>query len=72
MFETFKSYEGTFFFLGSLVNTSEDKFVHNKYIEAAAKTGQIREVERVVRESNFYDPEKIKDFLKVIQIYLKL
>ncbi|TQD99767.1 hypothetical protein C1H46_014619 [Malus baccata] len=30
---------------------------------AAAKTGQIKEVERVTRESNFYDPEKAKNFL---------
>jgi len=64
LFETFKSYEGLFFFLGSIVNTSEDKTVHNKYIEAAAKTGQFREVERMVKESNHYDPVVVRDFLK--------
>ena len=37
--------------------------VHFKYIEAAAKTGQVKEVERVTRESNFYPPERTKDFL---------
>eukprot|EP01018_Ginkgo_biloba_P000170 Gb_33028 [translate_table: standard] len=42
---------------------SEDPDIHYKYIEAAAKTGQIKEVERVTRESNFYDPEKTKNFL---------
>jgi clathrin heavy chain len=42
---------------------SEDPDAHFKYIEAAAKTGQIKEVERVTRESNFYDPEKAKVFL---------
>lgn len=42
---------------------SEDPVIHFKYIEAAAKTGQIKEVERVTRESNFYDPEKTKNFL---------
>lgn len=42
---------------------SEDPIIHFKYIEAAAKTGQIKEVERVTRESNFYDPEKTKNFL---------
>ncbi|THG11860.1 hypothetical protein TEA_000415 [Camellia sinensis var. sinensis] len=41
----------------------EDPEIHFKYIEAAAKTGQIKEVERVTRESNFYDPEKTKNFL---------
>jgi hypothetical protein len=42
---------------------SEDPEIHFKYIEAAAKTGQIKEVERVTRESNFYDAEKAKNFL---------
>ena len=42
---------------------SEEPEIHFKYIEAAAKTGQIKEVERVTRESNFYDAEKTKNFL---------
>ncbi|THU69571.1 hypothetical protein C4D60_Mb08t15820 [Musa balbisiana] len=42
---------------------TEDPDIHLKYIEAAAKTGQLKEVERVTRESNFYDPEKTKNFL---------
>ncbi len=37
--------------------------VHYKYIEAAAKTQQIKEVERITRESNFYPPERTRDFL---------
>lgn len=37
--------------------------VHYKYIEAAAKTGQLKEVERVTRESNFYPPDRVKTFL---------
>jgi clathrin heavy chain len=37
--------------------------VHYKYIEAAAKTQQIKEVERVTRESNFYPPDRTRDFL---------
>ncbi|KAF8402617.1 hypothetical protein HHK36_010706 [Tetracentron sinense] len=63
IFEQFKSYEGLYFFLGSYLSSSEDPDIHFKYIEAAAKTGQIKEVERVTRESNFYDPEKTKNFL---------
>ncbi|CAF2377021.1 unnamed protein product [Brassica rapa] len=42
---------------------SEDPEIHFKYIEAAAKTGQIKEVERVTRESNFFDAEKAKTCL---------
>lgn len=37
--------------------------VHYKYIEAAAKTGQLKEVERVTRESNFYPADRVKTFL---------
>lgn len=61
--ESFDSYEGLYFYLGSYIAFSEDKDVHYKYIEAAAKTGQIKEVERVTRESSSYDPEPVKQFL---------
>ncbi|KAG8732481.1 hypothetical protein FRC12_019252 [Ceratobasidium sp. 428] len=64
MFESFKSFEGLYYYLGSVVNLSEDPEVHFKYIQAATRTGQIREVERICRESNFYNAEKVKNFLK--------
>ena len=64
LFESFKSFEGLFYFLGSIVNFSQDPEVHFKYIEAACKTGQIKEVERICRESNCYAPERVKNFLK--------
>lgn len=64
LFEGFKSYEGLFYFLGSIVNFSQDQEVHFKYIQAACKTGQIKEVERICRESNCYNPERVKNFLK--------
>ncbi|ETE68739.1 Clathrin heavy chain 1, partial [Ophiophagus hannah] len=64
LFESFKSFEGLFYFLGSIVNFSQDPDVHFKYIQAACKTGQIKEVERICRESNCYDPERVKNFLK--------
>ena len=37
--------------------------MHFKYIEAAARTGQLKEVERVTRESSHYPPERTKQFL---------
>ncbi|KAK1921835.1 hypothetical protein DB88DRAFT_499360 [Papiliotrema laurentii] len=64
LFEQFKSSDGLYYYLGSVVNLSEDPEVHFKYIQAATRTGQIREVERICRESNFYNPEKVKNFLK--------
>lgn len=64
LFESFKSYEGLFYFLGSIVNFSQDPEVHFKYIQAACKTGQIKEVERICRESNCYNAERVKNYLK--------
>jgi len=65
MFESYKSYQGTYMFLHEIIELSQDAEVHFKYIEAAAKLGQISEVERIVRQSNSYEPERVRDFLKV-------
>ncbi|KAH8731300.1 clathrin heavy chain [Phaeosphaeriaceae sp. PMI808] len=64
LLEKHRTAEGLYFFLGSIVNVAEDKDVTYKYIEAALTMGQLNEVERVCRESNAYDPEKIKNLLK--------
>ncbi|RKO96471.1 hypothetical protein CAUPRSCDRAFT_4164, partial [Caulochytrium protostelioides] len=64
LFESIKSNEGLYYYLGSIVNMSQDPEVHFKYIQAATRTGQLKEVERICRESNFYDPERVKNFLK--------
>ncbi|KAI9336615.1 hypothetical protein DFJ73DRAFT_646661 [Zopfochytrium polystomum] len=64
LFESFKTFEGLYYYLGSVVNLSQDKEVHFKYIQAACRTGQFKEVERICRESNIYDPERVKTFLK--------
>ena len=36
--------------------------------QAACKTGQMKEVERICRESNSYEPERVKNFLKASNI----
>ncbi|KAI9865995.1 MAG: hypothetical protein M1813_001962 [Trichoglossum hirsutum] len=64
LFEKYKTAEGLYYYLGSIVNLSEDGDVHFKFIEAATKIGQFSEVERICRESQFYNPEKVKNFLK--------
>lgn len=64
MFEQFQSWEGIFYFLGSILAFSTDPEVHFKYIEAASKLNHVQEVERVCRESQYYDPIRVKDFLK--------
>lgn len=63
LFETFHSVEGLFGYLQRVVGFSRDPTVHLKYIRAAAMLGQSSEVERIVRESEYYDPEAVRDFL---------
>eukprot|EP00002_Diphylleia_rotans_P040222 TRINITY_DN948_c0_g2_i1.p1 TRINITY_DN948_c0_g2~~TRINITY_DN948_c0_g2_i1.p1 ORF type:complete len:1703 (-),score=450.85 TRINITY_DN948_c0_g2_i1:468-5576(-) len=64
LFEAFNCFEGLYYYLGTIVNTSQDPEVHFRYIQAAAKVGQTKEVERICRESSSYDPKRVKDFLK--------
>ncbi|KAK2770572.1 hypothetical protein FQN53_005429 [Emmonsiellopsis sp. PD_33] len=64
LLEKYRTAEGLYYYLGSIVNLSEDPDVHFKYIEAATKMNQMTEVERICRESNHYNPEKVKNFLK--------
>lgn len=64
LFEKYRTAEGLYYYLGSVVNLSEEPEVHFKYIEAATKMGQTTEVERICRDSNYYNPEKVKNFLK--------
>jgi clathrin heavy chain len=63
LLEAHKSYAGLYFYLGSYIAFSDNPEVHYKYIEAAARTGQVKEVERVTRESSHYPPERVKTFL---------
>ena len=63
MYESFKCYEGLYYYLGQIVNFSQEANVHLKYIEAATKCQQYKEVERVCRDSTVYDAEKVKAFL---------
>ncbi|KAM3086918.1 Clathrin heavy chain [Clarireedia jacksonii] len=72
LFEKYKTAEGLFHYLGSIVNLSEDPDVNFKYIEAATKMGQFNEVERICRDSNHYDPLKVKNFLKEAKLVEQL
>lgn len=64
LFETFRTYEGLYYFLNQVHVNSTNPEVHFKYIEAAARIGQFKEVERMCRDSNYYDPVRTRDFLK--------
>ena len=64
LFEKYRTAEGLYYYLGSIVNLSEDPEVVFKYIEAATAMKQTTEVERICRDNNFYNAEKVKNFLK--------
>lgn len=69
VFEGVGSFDGIYYFLGSILNNTNDKDIYFKYIESAAKCNQMKEVERVIREkTDCYDPVKVKDFLKEIKL----
>ena len=64
VFEQNKATEGLYYYLGAIVNFSEDPFVHFKYIQSSCMLGQFKEAERVCRDSNIYVPEEVKEYLK--------
>merc|ERR1719343_865128 len=63
VFENAKATEGLYYYLGAIVNFSEDPFVHFKYIQSSCMLGQFKEAERVCRDSNVYVPEEVKEYL---------
>ncbi|ORZ32352.1 clathrin D6 coat with Auxilin J-domain [Catenaria anguillulae PL171] len=64
IFEQFKTNEGLYYYLGAVVAFSTDPEVHFKYIQAATRAGQMKAVEAICRDSNYYDAERVKNFLK--------
>lgn len=69
MFESVGSFEGIFFFLGTVINSTNDKEVHHKYIEAAAKVGQLRAIEEIIKNKvDCYDPIKVKNTLLELKL----
>jgi uncharacterized membrane protein YfbV (UPF0208 family) len=63
MFESNKTLEGLYYYLGSVVNYSTDPEVHFKYIQVVIHLGQIKELECICRESQYFDPEEVKNYL---------
>jgi clathrin heavy chain len=64
VFESNRATEGLYYYLGAIVNSSEDPFVHFKYIQASCMLGQFKEAERVCRDSTVYIAEEVKEYLK--------
>lgn len=64
IFEDNGNNEGLFIFTGALLATSKDPKVHFAYIKAACRSGHLKELEKVCKESNHYDPATVWSFLK--------
>lgn len=64
LFESFQAYDVLYLYLGQILPLVQDPEIHFKFIEAAVKLGKFADVEKVVRESNSYDAERVRDFLK--------
>jgi len=62
-FDKAKCPQGVFHFLASAVGESTDPDVHSRYVEAAAIVGNVAEVERMTRESDYLDAPRLKTFL---------
>eukprot|EP01052_Picozoa_sp_SAG31_P009399 SAG31_NODE_492_length_14913_cov_4.109086_5_plen_1645_part_00 len=63
LFKQTEAVESLFLYLSTVVNTTLDPEVHFGYIEAATKSGNVAEVERMTRESSCYDAARVRDFL---------
>jgi clathrin heavy chain len=61
--EQYGNTEGLLVFLCNVLPHTDDPDIYFKYIESCARMGNFKEVERVVRETTFYDPVKVRDFL---------
>lgn len=68
LFEDYKCTEGEYYYLSSIVNLTQEPDVVFKYIQAAAKMNQTKEIERIVRDNNVYNGEKVKNFLKEFKL----
>jgi len=63
MFEGFGAFDGLYYFLGHILPHTDDRDIYFKYITSAAKLGKVDEIEKVIRNSQNYDADKVKDFL---------
>lgn len=61
--ESYGTNEGLLMFLCNVLPHTNDPDIYFKYIEACARLGNFKEVERVIKETTFYEPKRVRDFL---------
>jgi len=67
LFGGLKIPEALFLLLQGIVPQSDDPDLHFASIEESIKLGQFAEAERLTRESEHYNPEKVKTFLMSVK-----
>ncbi len=55
--------DALYYYLAAVVTASDSPEVHNRFIEISTELGQFNDADTVTRQSNHYDPERIKRFL---------
>lgn len=63
VFEALGIFNAIHAFLGSILQSVQDPEIYFKYIEAAARCGKSADIDLVIRETKYYDPIKVRDFL---------
>lgn len=62
LFEKNSSHQGLFLFVNRIINSVEDPDIILKYIQAGVITNNFAEVQRVIKDLDNYDPEKVLQF----------
>lgn len=62
LFEMHNSHQGLFIFINRIVNAVDDPDIMFKYIQAGVITNNFQEVQRVIKDFDNYDPEKVLNF----------
>jgi clathrin heavy chain len=62
LFEVNRSHQGLYFFINRIVNSVDDKEIMFKYIQAGVITNNFTEVQRVIKDYNNFDPERVLEF----------
>jgi clathrin heavy chain len=61
--ESFGSNDALLYFLCNVLPHTQDPDIYFKYIECCARLSRFGDVEKVIKETNYYDPVKVRDFL---------
>lgn len=63
MLESFGVNDGLLHFLCNVLPHTDDPDIYFKYIETCARLNRLTDVEKVIKETSYYDPIRVRDFL---------